>query len=142
MKLQIMKLHHDAIMPKYQTAGSVAFDVHAIENKSLMPGEVYLMGTGLVVEVPDGFELTVRPRSGMSIKFPNYIANGIGTIDCDYRGEIKIILVNNASGYMNIKKGDRIAQCVLSPITQAEIQEIFFLSETTRGTDGFGSTGT
>ena len=131
MKLKICKTHPDAIIPKYQTGGSVAFDLHSCENQWLPPGEIRMAHCGIAVEVPEGYEMTVRQRSGMSLVYPNYITICIGTIDSDYRGEIMVpIINNNNSEWLKIHKGDRIAQAVVSPIVQCEIEEVATLSST------------
>jgi dUTP pyrophosphatase len=142
MKIKIKKLTENAIIPKYMTSGSVGFDIHS-NHKVIFPPECMgMVHTGLAVQIPKNTELTVRQRSGISRKFPNYIAIGIGTIDMDYIGEIMVPVINN-NPYHNfiIKEGDRIAQCILSPIIQAEIEKVEELDDTDRGTGGFGSTG-
>lgn len=142
MKLPIKKLHEDAIIPKYAMEGDVGFDICALKNYVLFEGEVQLVPTGLAVAIPDGHEINVRARSGLSIRFPNYIAiSGGGTIDSSYRGEIKVAMVNNTKATMVINKGDRIAQCIINKIERVEIEEVDELDETERGEGGFGSTG-
>ena len=142
MKLKIKRLQKDiVVMPKYMTSGSVAFDVRSIEDVALFPKESRMIHTGLAVEVPIGYELQVRQRSGLSILHPNYIVIGVGTIDQDYRGEIMVPIINNNSISWTILQGDRIAQCVVSPIVKCDIVEVDELSETDRGAGGFGHTG-
>lgn len=151
MELKFKKLDKEAIKPKYQTKGAAGFDLHALEDVDIHPGDTVLVKTGLSFEVPEGYELQVRPRSGLSLKTKLRVANSPGTIDSDYRGPCGVILYNAGSpeveGIMpadeviKIKKGDRIAQAVLAPVTQAKIVEVYELSETERGTGGLGSTG-
>lgn len=129
--------------PSYKTSGAAGFDFESAEDVTIKPGAVHPVRTGIRMEFPEHLELQVRPRSGLSIKFPNYIANSPGTIDADYRGEIMIIVVNNSTKDFVIKQHDRIAQGVFSPVVRCDIfistQD---LSKTERGSNGFGSTGT
>lgn len=142
MKLKFKKIKPEAIIPKYQTTGASGFDLHSIENIPIPAGRTTTVGTGLAVQVPDGYELQVRPRSGLSRDTGLMIKNSPGTIDSDYRGEIKIIFYNTGERYGHyINYGDRIAQGVLVPIVQAEIEEVEELDETERQANGFGSTG-
>jgi dUTP pyrophosphatase len=142
VRVKIKKLHEDAVIPQYQTTGAAGFDFHAIEDMEIPTRKIVLVKTGLSMEIPEGYELQVRPRSGMSLKTKMRIANSPGTIDSDYRGEICIIMENmgmlGALPY-DIKKGDRIAQGVICPVYQAVFVEDE-LSETERGEKGFGST--
>ena len=130
-------------IPVYKTKGSVGFDIESNEDVKLKPGERKLIHTGLYMEIPAGYELQVRPRSGLSLK--DGFVTILGTIDNDYRGEIGVIGVNiNDTGYFQIDKGDRIAQGVLAPIEIAKFEKVDSideLSKTDRGTGGFGSTG-
>jgi dUTP pyrophosphatase len=138
----IKKLHEDGIVPNYTTTGAVAFDVRALEDIVIVPKfGVYKVRTGLAFAVPEGYELSVRPRSGLSIRYPNYIANSPGTIDYDYRGELMVLVINNTDASWQIRKGDRIAQCVLSPIEKCHFELVDELPETERGAGGFGHTG-
>lgn len=147
MKLKIKKLNKKAQIPKYQTEGSSGFDLHALEDTRILPGQTKLVSTGLSFEVPFGYELQVRPRSGLSLTTKLRVANSPGTVDADYRGEIKIIMENTGvptaldSGVAIIKAGDRIAQGVICPIIQCDIEEVVDLSSTERGSSGIGSTG-
>ena len=133
----------DVNIPVYKTNGSVGFDIESNEDVKLKPGERKLIHTGLYMEIPVGYELQIRPRSGLSLK--NGFVPVLGTIDNDYRGEIGVIGVNmDNSVYFQIDKGDRIAQGVLAPIEIAKFEKVNSideLSKTDRGTDGFGSTG-
>lgn len=121
------------------TEGSAAFDVHSNENVVIKKSEVKAVGTGLFLEIPKGFEVQVRPRSGLSLK-KILVPNSPGTIDSDYRGEVKIILFNAGGENFKIRRGDRIAQLVLSRVYPFHLKESV-LSETKRGHGGFGSTG-
>lgn len=151
MQVKIKKLHPDAVIPKYATSGSSGFDLVAIEDVELKPGETKLVKTGLAVDVGAGWELQVRPRSGVSLKTSLRVANAPGTVDSDYRGEVCVIMTNNSfpivEGAMitkvihNIKKGERIAQGVVCAVEQAEFVEVESLDDTSRATGGFGSTG-
>jgi dUTP pyrophosphatase len=141
MKLKIKKLNSDAIIPAYQTKEAAGFDLHSIEDVIINPGERKLIGTGLAFEIEKGYEIQIRPRSGLAYKHGITVLNTPGTIDSDYRGEIKVLLINHAKEAFEIKKGDRIAQAVVAPVIQAEIIEVEKLSDTERGSGGFGSTG-
>lgn len=143
-KLKIMKLHPDAIIPEYAKEGDSGFDLAALEEVTLRPGETKLVKTGIAVELPPGTELQVRPRSGMSLKTPLNIRNSPGTVDNGYRGDVGVIchcLMNAKNESVVIKKGDRIAQGVVMPVIRCEIEEVESLSDTARGADGYGSTG-
>jgi len=153
MQVKIKKVNHLAVIPKYATPGAAGFDLVSVEDVILKPGETRAIKTGLVVEIPSGFEMQVRPRSGLSLKTKLRVANAPGTVDSDYRGEVAVILTNssvdardtfgNGDGGENeeIKAGDRIAQGVIVPVVQATFEEVTDLSETERGAGGFGSTG-
>jgi len=152
MKIQIKKLHPDAVIPRYATPGSSGLDLVALESVVIEAGKTVLVKTGLAIAVPNGFELQVRPRSGLSLKTFLRVANSPGTVDSDYRGEVCVIMTNTAvpcygssgaNDYTDehIKKGDRIAQGVVCPVVQAEIEEVEELDSTDRGAGGFGSTG-
>jgi len=141
MILKIKKLNNEAIIPKYQTKEAAGFDLHSIEDMVIKPGERKLIGTGLAFEIEFGYEVQIRPRSGLAFKHAITVLNTPGTIDSDYRGEIKVLLINHGSEAFEIKKGERIAQAVIAPVIQAEIVEVEELSDTERGSGGFGSTG-
>lgn len=130
-------------LPEYETAYAAGMDVRARveETVTLAPGERALVPTGLSVEIPRGYEIQVRPRSGLAIKKGVSLVNSPGTIDADYRGEIKIIIINHGQQPFVIEDQDRIAQFVVAPVVQAEIEEALDLEETERGEGGFGSTG-
>lgn len=148
MKIRIKKLHPNAVVPKYATPGSSGFDLVAIEDVMLEPGETKLVKTGLAIDVGTGYELQVRPRSGVSLKTSLRVSNSPGTVDSDYRGEVCVIITNiidnvtrNHGFNHTIKAGTRIAQGVVCPVEQAEIEVVDSLDETVRGTGGFGSSG-
>jgi dUTP pyrophosphatase len=129
-------------LPAYATPGSSGMDVVAAEGGTIRPGETKLVPTGFAIAVPGGYEAQVRPRSGLAIKHGVGILNTPGTIDSDYRGEVKIILTNFGSADFVFSRGDRIAQMVIAPVVTAEMEEVTRLDETERGAGGFGSTGT
>jgi dUTP pyrophosphatase len=130
-------------LPSYATAGSAGIDlIAAIEhNELLMPGNTKLIPTGLKVEIPEGYEAQVRPRSGLALNAGLTVLNSPGTIDSDYRGEIGVILSNLGGKMVSIKPGMRIAQLVFAPVVQARLIETEDLNSTSRSTGGFGSTG-
>lgn len=141
-KVKVKKLSETAIIPEYKTNGSVGFDICSNVDAFLPPGGKGLLSTGIAVEIPKGYGLSIRQRSGLSVNYPNYLSIGVGTIDWDYRGEIKVPVVNNNDfDILDIKRGDRIAQGILHPVEQAEIVEVKKLSKTKRGKKGFGHTG-
>ncbi len=141
MEIRIKKLYPDVETPKYQTSGAVGFDLRAVENVSIPSGETRLVGTGLAVELPHGYELQIRPRSGLALKHSITVLNSPGTVDNDYRGEIKVLLINHGKSDFQISKGDRIAQAVVNRVELVDIVQVEELSETQRGDKGFGSTG-
>lgn len=130
-------------LPEYKTKGASGFDIHAYldEPVTLKPGERKLVPTGLFFEIPEGCEAQVRARSGLAIKHGIGLVNSIGTIDSDYRGEIKVPLINFGDEEFTIKDGERIAQVVLMPVIRAELHLSDELSDTDRGEGGFGHTG-
>jgi dUTP pyrophosphatase len=141
MVLKIKKLNPKAIIPAYQTEEAAGFDLHSIEDVVIKPNERKLISTGLAFEIEVGYEVQIRPRSGLAFKEGITVLNSPGTIDSDYRGEIKVLLINLGDRDFKIKRGDRIAQAVVAPIIQAKIVEVDNLSTTKRGEKGFGSTG-
>ena len=143
-KIQIKKLSNEVLTPKYETSGSSGMDIAAYIEKEIIinPGEKALIPTGFSLSIPQGYEVQIRPRSGLAAKKGVTILNTPGTIDSDYRGEIKVILINLSKDKFFVKKGERIAQMVVCPIQQVIIEEVSELSETNRGIGGFGSTGT
>ena len=142
--VKVMRLtHFKGELPSYQTPLASGFDVRAQvgETMTIYPGERALIPTGLSFEIPPGFEIQARPRSGLAIKQGITLLNTPGTIDADYRGEVKIIVINLGQEPVEVKDQDRIAQLVLCPVIQADFQLVETLSETARGAGGFGSTG-
>ena len=143
MIIRLKKKHPNAKVPKYQTSGAAAFDLHAVEDGALAPGEIKLIRTGWGMEITDPFyELQIRPRSGIALDDSVTVMNSPGTIDSDFRGEVMVMLVNYGDVF-HINAGDRIAQAVLCPIEKAEFEvldETEELSVTERGEGGFGST--
>lgn len=128
-------------LPAYATPGAAGMDVLAAEDAVLQPGGRHAVATGLAMAVPDGYELQVRPRSGLALKHGISLPNTPGTIDSDYRGELKVILINLGDFPFEIRRGDRIAQLVLAPVVRATWLKVDELDETQRGEGGFGSTG-
>jgi len=130
-------------LPGYETSGASGMDVAAMlsADVTIMPGKTALIGTGLYMEVPPGYEAQVRARSGLAAKYGVGLVNGIGTIDSDYRGEVKIILINWGEEPFTVKNGDRVAQIVICRYERAELVEVGALSETERSDGGFGHTG-
>ena len=143
-KIQIKKLSNEVLTPKYETSGSSGMDIAAYikQDITIEPGEKALIPTGFSLSIPLGYEVQIRPRSGLAAKKGITILNTPGTIDSDYRGEIKVILINLSKDGFSVKNGERIAQMVVCPIKQVVVEEVKELSETNRGIGGFGSTGT
>ncbi|MGY8823430.1 MAG: dUTP diphosphatase [Candidatus Latescibacterota bacterium] len=133
----------DEPLPAYETAQSAGMDLRADleEVISLAPGQRALVPTGLFIEIPEGYEAQVRPRSGLALKRGLTVLNSPGTIDADYRGEVGVILVNLSQEEQRIEKGERVAQLLFAPVARAELVEVEALGETERGSGGFGSTG-
>ena len=128
-------------LPAYATAGAAGMDVVAAEDVTIACGARHAVATGLALAIPEGYEIQVRPRSGLALKHGITVPNTPGTIDSDYRGELKVILINHGSEPFVIQRGDRVAQLVLAPVVQAVWDEVAELGATTRGEGGFGSTG-
>ena len=143
-KILIKRLSKEVSLPKYETSGSSGMDLAAYidSNININPGQTAIIPTGLALSIPKGFEVQIRPRSGLAAKQKISVLNTPGTIDADYRGEIKVILINLGHEPFEVEKGLRIAQMVVCPIVQAQLKEVDDLSETERGKGGFGSTGT
>ncbi len=139
----VMRLPHGAglDLPAYATAGAAGMDVVSAEDVTIAPAARHAVATGLALAIPEGFEIQVRPRSGLALKHGITVPNTPGTIDSDYRGELKVILINHGSEPFEIRRGDRVAQLVLAPVTRAGWVEVTTLDETARGAGGFGSTG-
>ena len=141
VKIKRLPHGHGLDLPGYTTEGAAGMDVLSAESLTLKPGQRHAVATGLSVAIPQGYEIQVRPRSGLALKHGISVPNTPGTIDSDYRGELKIILINHGDDDFAIERGDRVAQLVLAPVTQAAWEEVEDLDETTRGEGGFGSTG-
>jgi dUTP pyrophosphatase len=146
VRLRFRRLHEadaDLGLPEYATEGASGLDVRASLREPLVlaPGERAAVPTGLSVEIPTGHELQVRPRSGLALRQGLTCLNSPGTIDADYRGEIRVLLINLGQEPALIERGDRIAQLVLAPVVRADVEEVHEISVTQRGPGGFGSTG-
>lgn len=128
-------------LPAYATAGAAGMDVVSAEDIVLAAGQRHAVGTGLRMAIPPGYEIQVRPRSGLALKHGISVPNSPGTVDSDYRGELKIIMINHGNKDFTIRRGDRIAQLVVAAVTQGVWDEVAELDETDRGDRGFGSTG-
>lgn len=146
VSLRLRRLPHaaDLPLPAYESAGAAGMDLRAALPDGaidMAPGERALVPTGLILALPDGHEGQVRPRSGLALRHGVTVLNAPGTVDCDYRGEVKVVLINHGSEPFAIRHGDRIAQLVVAPFTQVRVAETDRLDETARGEGGFGSTG-
>lgn len=143
-KLLIKRFSKNVIIPKYETSGSSGMDIAAYikENIEINPNEKAIVPTGFSLSIPKGFEIQIRPRSGLAAKNDISVLNTPGTIDADYRGEIKVILINLGKKKFIVENGLRVAQMIMCPVVQAKIEEVEELSSTDRGSGGFGSTGT
>ena len=142
VKLLIKKLHKNIILPEYKTDGSSGMDLMANVEQTvkILPGEKKIISTGIMVAIPEQYEIQIRPRSGLAAKNGISVLNTPGTIDSDYRGEIKVILINLGKDIFQINKNDRISQMIVCPIIKVELKEVESLPETVRGEGGFGST--
>lgn len=145
MNIHFVKLPHgqDLPLPSYESEQAAGMDIRAAVEETIIlkPGERTLIPTGLKMALPKGYEAQIRPRSGLAIKHGITMLNAPGTIDADYRGEVKVIAINHGNAPFEVKHGERIAQMVIAPVTQAVIVETDSLPETQRGEGGFGSTG-
>lgn len=141
--VQVKRLPHGAglPLPAYATAGAAGMDVVSAEDVTIAPGARHAVTTGLALAIPQGYEIQVRPRSGLALKHGITVPNTPGTIDSDYRGELKVILINHGAEPFAIARGDRVAQLVLAPVVHAAWDEVAELDATERGEGGFGSTG-
>jgi len=139
--LKVKRLDPDIDLPKYQTAGASCFDLAASEDVSISPGETKPVPTGLAFDIPEGYEVQIRPRSGITLNMKLRVH--LGTLDSDYIGAVSMIVENSDRGAnpTTIRRGDRIAQAALVKVEQARLEEVMSISETERGGDGFGSTG-
>ena len=143
LRIAIARLPHGEglPLPSYASPGAAGMDVVAAEDCELAPGQRHAVATGFRVAIPDGYEIQVRPRSGLAFKHGISVPNTPGTIDSDYRGELKILLINHGSEIFAIRRGERIAQLVPAAVTRAMFDEVDALDDTHRGAGGFGSTG-
>ena len=142
-RVLFQKLRPDAVVPRYMTAHAAGLDLCAALDAPLVlaPGQRAAVATGLAMAIPPGHEGQVRPRSGLALKHGLTVVNAPGTVDADYRGEVKVLLVNLGAEAVTIAPGDRVAQLVIAPVIQAELAEVDALDDTARGAGGFGSTG-
>ena len=143
IEIKLFRLPHgDGLpLPRYASEDAVVLDVSAAEELILQPGERHAVATGFAIEIPRGYEVQVRPRSGLAIKSGITCLNTPGTIDSDYRGEVKVILINLGQEPFGVRRGERIAQLVPAPVLRADFVEVGELGDTQRGSGGFGSTG-
>lgn len=145
MKVQLRRVAEDRgppfPLPRYETEHAAGLDLRADEAFTLAPGERRLVPTGFAVAIPDGFEGQVRARSGLAVRHGIALVNAPGTIDADYRGEVKVLLVNLGAEPVPFARGDRIAQLVIAPVARAEVELVETLPDSSRGNGGFGSTG-
>ena len=141
--LRVRKKSPSVELPRYETAGAAGMDLRAFIDREIViaPLERAKIPTGLFVELPLGYEAQVRPRSGLAFRLGVTVVNAPGTIDCDYRGEVEVLLINFGNEPFTVKNGDRIAQMVIAPVIRAFVCEVDNLSQTERGAGGFGSTG-
>ncbi|MEW5818978.1 MAG: dUTP diphosphatase [Cyanobacteriota bacterium] len=143
IRLKIKRLPHSIKDPSYATEGSAGMDICAAVEKPvcIKPMERFAVPTGLIFEVPEGYEAQIRARSGLSIKHGLCLANGVGTVDSDYRGEVKVLMINLGDKTFTINPGDRIAQVIINQVIKAHLEVSEELTDTERSTGGFGSTG-
>lgn len=141
LPIKVKKLHPDAKIPTYGSKGASGADLYALELVAIEPGTTRQVKTGIAFELPKGFEIQVRPRSGLSLKTGLRVANAPGTVDSDYTGDCSVLLTNTGTEIYIVQPGDRIGQAVLCPVFQMELFESKELTETERGDKGFGSTG-
>lgn len=141
VKVKYKLLHQDAMPPIFQTLGSVGADLYSIDTTTILGGCTKLIHTGIALEIPYGYEGQIRPRSGNALNHGYTVLNTPGTIDSDYRGEIGVLIFNSGRDYVQIKKGDRIAQLVIKKVPMVIFEEVEELNDSNRGRNGFGSTG-
>ena len=143
VRIEVMRLPHGEglPLPTYATPGAAGLDVVAAEAAVIVPGARHAVATGIALAIPQGFEVQVRPRSGLALRHGVTCLNTPGTIDSDYRGELKVILINHGAEPFAVQRGERIAQLVPAPVLRATFDEVAMLDETGRGHGGFGSTG-
>lgn len=141
MKIKVMRLEGSAQLPRYEHDDDSGLDLFAIAPQEILPGQAALVPTGIAIELPQGTEAQVRPRSGLALKHAITLLNTPGTIDAGYRGEIGVIMINHGQQAFQVLKGMKIAQMVIAPVIRAELEEVTHLSDSVRGDGGFGSTG-
>jgi dUTP pyrophosphatase len=141
MNLKILKLDKSAIIPKYEHPNDAGLDLFSIEEVEIPAGESRLIHTGISIELPEGTEAQIRPKSGLALKHQITVLNTPGTVDAGYRGEVGVILINHGKSPFKVEIGMKVAQMVITPVIQVEVEEVDSLSSTSRGTGGFGSTG-
>lgn len=143
IEIELQRLPHGGGLPvpAYATEGAAGMDIVAAEELRLMPGDRHAVATGFAIAIPEGYEIQVRPRSGLALRHGVTCLNTPGTIDHDYRGEVKVILANLGNEPFEVRRGERIAQLVPAPVLKAKFREVASLGETSRGAGGFGSTG-
>ena len=143
VKILVKRLNKNIKLPVYKTSGSSGMDIAANLKKriSIKPGKSALIPTGIMLAIPKNYEIQIRPRSGLAVKNSISVLNTPGTIDSDYRGELKVILINLSKKNFFVKSGDRIAQIILCPVVKGKLKEVNYLPKTVRDKGGFGSTG-
>lgn len=141
MILKVKILDERAILPRRAHPGDAGLDLFSLEKKEILPGESALVGTGIIIELPEGTEAQVRPRSGLALRHRVTVLNSPGTIDVGYRGEVKVILINHGKEKFVVEEGMKIAQMVIQPVLTVDVLQVDEVSETGRGGGGFGSTG-
>ena len=143
VKILVQKFDKNIKLPTYKTSGSSGLDLaaHIKKKITINPGKIAMVSTGIAVAIPKNYEIQIRPRSGLAAKKGSSVLNTPGTIDADYRGAIKIILINLSKKLFVVKSGDRIAQMILCPVAKCKLKEVKILPRTIRGKGGFGSTG-
>jgi dUTP pyrophosphatase len=141
-QLKVKRIHHDAQIPYQAHIGDAGLDLFSVEEKTIASGEAALIATGIQIELPEGTEAQVRPRSGLALKHSITVLNSPGTIDEGYRGEVKVILINHGKEDFKVEKQMKIAQMVIAPVAKVQVVETDELSQSERGAGGFGSTGT
>lgn len=140
-RLKVVRIHEEARLPYRANEGDAGLDIYAIEQEIIQPGETTLVRTGIQIELPEGTEAQIRPRSGLALNHSVTVLNSPGTIDEGFRGELQIILINHGKAAFKVERQMRIAQMVIAPVMQVHVEEASELSESVRGQGGFGSTG-
>jgi dUTP pyrophosphatase len=139
--IKVKRINSNAVLPDYSYPGDAGLDLYSIEDKTIKPGEIALIHTGIIIELPHLTEAQVRPRSGLALKYGITVLNTPGTIDEGYRGEIGVILINHGKKIFNVTEHMRIAQLIVKPVLNVMIEEVFEISSSERGIGGFGSSG-